>query len=159
MARATKKAKTPVKINEDFSYVSARDGKTYTMTLKERDFCDEYLNFKGDGVDAIMEVYDVTNPKVAAAMSYEYLRKPHLIAYINSKLEEAGFNDDEVMKQHLFTINQHSDLKSKIAGIGLYYQLKKKIGPGTEPLGIPHQTVIIINTPNGTAQVGIQSKS
>lgn len=117
-------------INEDFSYTSPLDGKTYTLTLKERLFCDAYLDFKGDGVQAIFEAgYDVKNAKVAAAMAWENLRKPNLMAYINSKLEEAGFNDDEAYKQHLFLLNQHSDLKSKAKAIDMYYRLKGTYAP------------------------------
>lgn len=116
-------------INDDFSFVSPADGKTYRMTLKERTFCETYLEFKGDGVDAIMEVYDVSNPKVAAAMSYEYLRKPHLFAYINSKLEEYGFNDENVLKQHLFLLNQDADLKSKAKAVEMFYKLKGMNAP------------------------------
>lgn len=116
-------------INEDFSFVSPADGKTYKLTFKEREFCEYYLEFKGDGVDAVLEVFDVTNPKVAAAMAYEYLRKPHLIAYINSKLEEYGFNDDNVLKQHLFLLNQDADLKSKSKAIDMFYRLKGTYAP------------------------------
>lgn len=112
-------------INPDFSYVSPKDGKTYKMTIKEKLFCDYYLDFKGDGVDAVFEAgYEAKNAMVAAAISYENLRKPNLIAYINSKLEEAGFNDDEVYKQHLFLLNQHADLKTKAKAVEMYYKLK-----------------------------------
>lgn len=117
-------------IQPDFSYVSPRDGKTYTMTMKEKLFCDAYLDFKGDGVDAIFEAgYECSNAKVAAAMAWENLRKPNLIAYINSKLEEFGFNDDEAYKQHLFLLNQHSDLKSKAKAIDMYYKIKGTYAP------------------------------
>lgn len=117
-------------INDDFSYISPKDGKTYRMTIKERLFCDAYLEFKGDGVDAVFEAgYKAKNALVAAAIAHENLRKPNLIAYINSKLEEAGFNDDEVYKQHLFLLNQHSDFKSKAKAIEMYYKLKGSFAP------------------------------
>jgi hypothetical protein len=120
-------AKDIKKLNDDFSYISAADGKTYTMTIKERLFCEYYLEFKGDGVDAIKEAgYDVKNNIVAAAMSYENLRKPHLMAYVNALLEEYGFNDDHVEKQHMFLLQQHADLKTKAKAIEMYYRLRGK---------------------------------
>jgi len=117
-------------INDDFSYVSPKDGKTYTMTIKERLFCEYYLQFKGDGVSAIFEAgYDVKNPKVAAAMAWENLRKPNLMAYVDSLLEQYGFNDDNVEKQHLFILQQHADLKTKAKAIDMFYKLKGKYAP------------------------------
>lgn len=114
-------------INDDFSYVSLKDGKTYTMTLKEKLFCEAYLEFKGDGVDAVYEAgYDVKNPRVAAAIAYENLTKPHLMAYIDSLLEEYGFNDDNVEKQHMFLLQQHADLKTKAKAVEMYYKLRGK---------------------------------
>lgn len=119
-----------VVVNDDFSYVSPADGKTYTMTLKERLFCEAFLDFKGDGVDAVYEAgYNPKNSMVAASLAHENLRKPNLIAYINSKLEEYGFNDDNVEKQHLFLLNQSADLKTKSKAVDMFYQLKGKYAP------------------------------
>jgi len=131
MATQKQKKDTPdLVINDDFSYISDKDGKTYTMTLKEQLFCDYYLEFKGDGVDAVYEAgYEVKNAKVAAAISYENLRKPNLIAYIDSKLEECGFNDESVKKQHLFLLNQHADFKTKAKAIDMFYRLKGDYAP------------------------------
>lgn len=119
-----------VVVNDDFSFVSPSDGKTYKMTLKEQSFCEAYLEFKGDGVDAVFEAgYEAKNALVAAGIAYENLRKPNLIAYINSKLEEYGFNDDAVFKQHLYVLQQHADLKSKVKAIDMFYKLKGTYAP------------------------------
>lgn len=133
-----------VVVNPDFSYVSPADGKTYTMSLKERAFCEEYLKTKGDAVEAVFNAgYDCKTAAIASAMAYDLLRKPNLLAYINSKFEEYGFNDEHVYKQHLFLIQQHGDLKTKAKAIDMFYKLKgsyapeKKdytISPGDQPL-------------------------
>lgn len=124
---AAEKPAEPI-LNEDFSYVSPADGKTYTMTMKERLFADYYLEFFGNGVQAVFNAgYDVKNARVAAAIAYENLRKPHIIGYINSLLEERGFNDDNVEKQHMFILQQHADLKVKAKAIEMYYKLRGKI--------------------------------
>lgn len=130
MPRKKQPKLSEIELKDDFSYVSPKDGKTYSMTLKEKLFCDAYLEFKGDGVDAVFEAgYEAKNAKVAAVIAWENLRKPNLIAYVNSKLEEYGFNDDEAFKQHLFLLNQHSDLKSKAKAVELYYKLKGSFAP------------------------------
>jgi len=97
------------------------DGKDYSLTFQQKLFVEKYLEFKGNGVEAIIEAgYDVeykkngkstgvTNRKLAAVMAYENLIKPNISAYITLKLEEYGFNDDNVAKQHLFLINQLGD--------------------------------------------------
>src|SRR5215475_221960 len=104
MAKRAKKTESAqaIQINEDFSYVSPKDGKTYKMTLKEKRFCEAYLQLGGNGVKAVFEAgFEAKNALVAAAIAYEYLRKPHIIAYVDSLLTEYGFNDDNVEKQHL----------------------------------------------------------
>jgi hypothetical protein len=117
-------------INDDFSYVSPKDGKTYRLRPKEKLFAESYLTFYGNGVQAIYEAgYKVKDPRVAAAMAYENLTKPHIIAYVNSLLEEYGFNDDNVEKQHLFVLNQYGDLTAKNKAIEMYYKLRGKFAP------------------------------
>lgn len=117
-------------INDDFSYISPADGKTYKMTILQKLFCDHYLEFKGDGVNAVFKAgYNVKNAKEASAISWENLQKPNLIAYINHSLEEAGFNDDNVYKQHLFLVNQHADFPSKAKAIDMFYKLKGNYAP------------------------------
>lgn len=126
----TKQKAVEVIVNDDFSYISPKDGKTYKMSFKERAFCDSYLDFKGNGVEAIYEAgYEVKSALVAAAMASDMLRKPNITAYINSKLEEAGLNDDDAFKQHLFLLNQHADLKSKAKAVDMYYKLKGTYAP------------------------------
>mgnify|MGYP001563210078 FL=1 len=132
-----KKLQTPVQINPDFSFKSALDGKTYRMTVKEKAFADGYLEFKGDGVSAVFNAgYKARNSLVASSIAYENLRKPHIIAYVNSKLEEYGFNDDAVFKQHLFLLQQHSDLKAKAKAIEMFYKLKGLNAPDKSVVGV-----------------------
>jgi len=122
--------KTPVtkKVNKTCSYVSQADGKTYTITMKERLFCEHYLEQYGNGVQAVYKAgYKVKNAIVASGIAYENLRKPHIYSYINSLLEERGYNDDNVAKQHAFLLQQHADLKTKAKAIEMYYKLRGKI--------------------------------
>lgn len=117
------------------------DGKAYKLTLKQQMFCLAYLEEKGNGVEAIIKAgYEVRykdnkgeyipnayNRKLAAVMAYEMLKLPHITSFITLKLEEYGFTDDNVDKQHLFLINQYSDLKTKKSAIDSYNKLKGRI--------------------------------
>lgn len=125
-ARKTTKKTTKKRISpKKFTY-TARDGTSYTLTERQKAFCDYYLQFGAKGVDAVYEAgYNPKNAKVAGSIASENLIKPSIFNYINSKYEEYGFNDEDVLKEHLFLIKQDGDLSSKGRGIDMYY---KKVG-------------------------------
>ena len=56
----------------------------------------------------------------------ELLTQDNIIQRVNQLLEEDGFNDQNVDKQHLFLINQHADFSTKMKGIEHYNKLKKR---------------------------------
>lgn len=131
-------------INEDFSYVSPKDGKTYRMTQKEKAFCEHYLEFYGNGVEAVYEAgYKARDRKVAAQIAYDNLRKPNLMAYIDSLLVDYGFNDENVEKQHLFVMNQLADLPAKNKAIEMFYKLKGKFAPEKHEVKVENLTDLI----------------
>ena len=111
------------------------DGKEYSLTLQQKLFVEEYLEWKGDGVEAIIEAgYNVNyknkkgedtgvpNRKLAAVIASQNLIKLNICAYVTLKLDEYGFNDDNIAKQHLFLINQFADLNAKKGGIDMFYK-------------------------------------
>ena len=63
---------------------------------------------------------------VAAAMSTECLRKPNVIKRIDAILEERGFNDDAVKREHFKLITNSKD-EVRMRAIDSYYKLKGKI--------------------------------
>lgn len=125
----------------DFEY--EYNGRSYKLTLKQKMFCIAFLEEKGNGVEAVIKAgYEVRykdnkgeyipnayNRKLAAVMAYQMLKLPHITSYISSKLEEYGFTDDHVDKQHLFLINQDADLKTKLGAIKEYNALKGRLAP------------------------------
>lgn len=113
------------------------DDKFYRMTLKEKDFCEKYLDFQGNGSEAAYEAYKCKNMQTAGAIAYENLKKPQIIAYIDLKLNERGFTDKSVKKQHLFTLNQFADLDAKNKAIDMFYKIKGKYAP--ENLQVEHE--------------------
>ena len=105
------------------------DGKTYKLSLKEKTFCEKYLEYYGNGTEAAFEVYDCKDRKTAASIAAQNLIKLHITAYINIKLDEYGFNDENVKKHHLFLINQFGDLSAKGKGIDMHYKIKGSYAP------------------------------
>jgi hypothetical protein len=143
-AAALPEAQEELIINDDFSYISPKDGKTYTMSLKEQAFCEYYLEFSGNGVQAIFEAgYKVHDPKVAAVMAHENLRKPNLMAYIDTLLEKYGFSDENVEKQHLFVLNQFADLQAKNKAIEMFYKLRGSYAPEKKVTAVVNLTDLI----------------
>lgn len=104
-------------------FFTGLDGKRYSLSFKQKTFCDLFLNYQGSGVEAIIGAgYRVKNRKVAASLASEYLTKPNISTYINRKLEEYGYSDDNVKRQHFFLINQYADINNKAKGIDMYYK-------------------------------------
>jgi hypothetical protein len=109
--------------------------KPRKLTLKQERFCKLYAKdarFFGNGTQAYIEAYkvDLSMPgayQVAAQSAAENLKKPYLVDYINSLLDDLGFTDIAVDKQLAFLINQHGNYQAKIAAIKEYNALKKRI--------------------------------
>lgn len=105
------------------------DGVDYSLTMKEKIFCEMYLDNKGNGTEAAYMVYKPMNKNIAAVMARKILKKGHIMSYITMKLDEYGFNDDNVDKQHLFLINQFGDLNAKSKGIDMFRKMKGQYAP------------------------------
>jgi len=127
--------------NSRFFKFTGDDGKKYSLTTLQKLFVECYLEFGANGTNAVIEAgYDVqfkkngkptggVNRNLASVISSENLLKPNICAYIAIKLEEYGFNDDNIEKQHLFLVNQHANLPTKQRAISDYYKLKGKYAP------------------------------
>lgn len=123
---------------------TGEDKKNYAITVLDKNFCEKYLEFQGNGTEAYLEVYDteerrrlkngrLRNPmtaKTASVMASRKLGNDNICAYITTKLEEYGFCDTNAEKQHLFVMNQFKDLHAKNKAVELFYKLKKRGGFG-----------------------------
>jgi len=109
-----------------------------TLNEKQELFCKIYTGddreLYGNGTQSYLEVYgyEDENGKAvsyvsAMAAASRLLRNVKICNRINELLETGGFNDQNVDKQHLFLINQHADLKSKLGAIKEYNALKKRV--------------------------------
>lgn len=135
--KKTRKVQQPT-----FFKFTGLDKVEYRLTFQQKLFVESYLQMKGNGVEAIIEAgYDIwyrdrdgevtdnPNRRLCAVMASENLTKPNICAYVTFMLEEYGFNDDNIAKQHLFLINQFDDLAAKRGGIDMAYKLKGKYAP------------------------------
>ncbi len=122
------KGKTRKKL---FSF-KGEDGRRYNLTLRQKLFSEYYLALRGNGVEAVIKAgYRGTkyNRKLAAVIASENLIKPNIFAYINFRLSEFGFEDENVRKQHLFLLNQFADLRMKAKAIDMFYKLRGEYAP------------------------------
>jgi len=143
---------------ENLDTVKERKGKLLKsgLNLKEEEFCQTYISHDrdlyGNGTKCYLEVYgeyysashkgNFMSYKVAQVLAYRLLRKVKIIERINELLEEGGFNDQNVDKQHLFLLNQHSDLKTKLGAIKEYNAVKKRVAPvGVNIIITPEQKI------------------
>ena len=126
----------------------APDGKTYTITPKEKIFCDVYLETGGNKTIAALEAYEIANKElckirwrelgendkvkrrraesVAATMGSKKVRKGEIKAYIDTVLENNGWVEKEVRVEHFKNIKQSKQLGVKNTAIDMYYKLKSK---------------------------------
>lgn len=81
----------------------------------------------------------------ASSMAYEYLRKPEIIKRIDEILEDRGFNDEAVKREHFKLIAGSKD-EVRIRAIDSYYRLKGKFidktehsGPGGGPIEVKYK--------------------
>src|SRR3990167_6962740 len=108
------------------------------LTLKQERFCHLYVSkdFFGDGTGAYLEAYGdwhkekyrrVLSEKVASASATRMLGLVKIYTRINELLSDAGFNEQNVDKQHLSLINQHADKNVKLGAIREFNRIKKRI--------------------------------
>jgi hypothetical protein len=102
------------------------------LSLKQKLFCEAYINSLGNGTEAVIKAgYSISkngNPdrNLAKSIASENLTKPDILSYINTLLEKSGLSDENVSVHHWFLINQCADLGVKAKGIDMYYKLKNK---------------------------------
>lgn len=128
--KATPKTE-PKKPEDKLFFFKGLDGKDYKLNLRQKLFVEFYLSLHGNAMEAVIEAgYNVyyerggINKNLARSIGSENLTKPAIIAYVNLKLSEYGYDDENVKKQHLFLLNQFGDLSAKAKGIDMYYKIK-----------------------------------
>lgn len=112
----------------------------HNLTLLQEEFCQAYINADrelfGNGVHCYLATFGTVYQaekhrpmkyEVACVLASKELSKVNVISRINQLLEEGGYNNENVDKQHLFLINQHADLKTKMAAIKEYNNVKKRV--------------------------------
>jgi hypothetical protein len=130
------------RMNRFFTFV-ALDGKRYSLTKKQKSFVEHYLEFKANGVDAIIEAgYDVyfkdkktgestgaVNYKMAAVMASKELIKVNISSYVTLLLDEYGYTDENATKQHLFLMNQYGDFTAKAKALDMFFKVRGAYAP------------------------------
>jgi hypothetical protein len=132
-AALIKQAKKIAKVvNEKIDEKKKKDNE---LRLKQEKFCMLYATdreFFGNGTQAYIEAYepDMSKPnwyKSAQGSASRLLSNAIIIERVNELLEDCGFNDIAVDKQHAFLIAQHEDKHVKLGAIKEYNKLKQRI--------------------------------
>lgn len=137
-------SKQKVKLSEK-SASKTEDG----LNLQQEAFCQLYINADrelfGNGAQCYLEVYgaeySIVHKKpmsyqTAMASASRLLSNVKVITRVNDLLQTGGFNNENVDKQHLFLINQHADLKTKMSAIREYNELRNRITKKVEITGL-----------------------
>ena len=104
------------------------------LTPKEEKFCALYISkeFYANGVESYAEAFgiNIADPKqynVARTLASKLLSKVYITSRITEHLDLAGFNDENIDKQLLLTINQCTDFNAKVRAIEAYNKLRQRI--------------------------------
>ncbi len=112
------------------------------LNQNQEKFCQLYAGqeqsdkeFFGNGAQCYLEIYGSTDEDTGKSISYmtavanasRLLTNAKVIVRVNELLEEGGFTDENIDKQHLFLINQHGDLKTKMQAIKEYNALRSRV--------------------------------
>ncbi len=104
------------------------------ISNEQEKFCQLFArdkNLAGKSYECFLKVYKDQlephqTPEIVRKEAKVLLTQDNIIQRITALLEEDGFNDQNVDKQHLFLINQHADFSTKMKGIEHYNKLKKR---------------------------------
>lgn len=105
-----------------------------SISNEQEKFCQLYARdpkLSGKPYECFLKVYKNQlephqTPEFVKRQAKELLTNDSIIQRVNQLLEEDGFSDTNVDKQHLFLINQYADLSTKMKGIEHYNKLKKR---------------------------------
>ncbi len=122
----------------------AIDGKSYTLTPKQKHWCDVYLEEGANLTIASLETYKVTNKHlckipwglltdkekrwriraedVAHHIGKENFGKPRIFGYVNKILADAGYTDERVRLKHFSNMMQDKSISASNQAIDMYYK-------------------------------------
>ncbi len=132
------------------------DKKRYSLTAKQKHWCDIFLSAGANGVVASLETYKIANKNLckipwemlkesqqqlraraentASHLGRENLRKLPIIKYLHKVLSDEGFTKEKVELQHFKNIVQDKNISASNTAIDMYY---KKTGE-YKPLEVKH---------------------
>ena len=117
------------------------------LTLKQRQFANEYIANRGNATKAVLKVYETDNYASAQAIGSQNLSKVNIASYIDDILAE---RDGLSLENGLESLSQCVNTKpkgegsysDKLAAITLLLKLHKAI-PGTQPITSSTTTIAI----------------
>lgn len=155
-AKTTVKAPKGKQINPLPFKFKALDNKYYTLTSKQKHWCDIYLERGANLTIASLQAYDITGKHLskirwgllkvkekrrrviaentAAQIGRDNLRVPKIEKYIDKTLSDEGYTESVVRLEHFKNIKQDRSLAAKNQAIDMYYKKRGEY----KPLEIEH---------------------
>lgn len=123
------KARTALK-SKAFSFTDL-DGAQHLLTPLQKKWADAYIGkAMFSRTDAsFLAGYICKNRNTAGAIGGENLQKPTIRAYIDKKLDDAGYNDTVVDRELLLAIRQTDQWGAKVSAIREYNDIKGRHAP------------------------------
>jgi hypothetical protein len=103
------------------------------LTIKQRRFVKHYLE-TGNGTEAAMSAYDVTDRNTARSIGTENLRKPAVQDAVAELLDAGGLSDEKLLAIHAHYLGLCASADPRMKAIGLKaldmaYRLKGAYAP------------------------------
>ncbi len=150
-AKAKKSAKPKRRTSPLPFKFKSLDGKSYTLTAKQKLWCISYLEEDSNLTVAALEVYSITNKhlcripwklltdkemrrrvvatNVAAQIGRDNLRSIKIESYINKVLADEGYTEKRVELRHFKNMMQSENLPASNTAIDMYYKKRDKYAP------------------------------
>ncbi len=73
--------------------------KPKRLSLKQKSFCEEFVNNKGNGTEAAVKSYNVKTRGMAAVIAHNNLKKPRVIQEIENLMDDNDITDGYMMQK------------------------------------------------------------
>lgn len=164
--KVEKKLKTTAERNRELHNKKAKKDKDegiIRLTVKQEMFCQAWIDFLGNQTQASLFAFDVKDKELleidkkdrtdeqklliktvyvtASNIGSEYFRKPLVRERIDQIIDERGFNDKAVKREHFKLLTGSNEDGTRMRAISEYYKLKGKYQAEKTELGASPELV------------------
>ena len=139
-----KRKNRKAKVGSPFSFVGI-DGERYRLTLKQRIFCEKFIEFRGNATKAAgVAGYSAKKNDVLRVIASRNLTNDNILAYIRLLLRDGGLSDEGVDRELLFVLRQGHDLHAKMRAIQEYNKIRGRLAPDKHEVKSKEERIVKI---------------